>query len=125
MRPVRYLTYPEIRNHTIAPVALERIKAYFRHRGWSDDGYSLEGYFIRFNDKAGRHINWNRLFWFFAHGQWDNIDDLINAEVNEMKTLERFTDADLDRYILQFWGEEPFLRELPDGTVVDTRGGQR
>jgi len=122
---IRYLHYPEMRNHPFAEKTLNRLRQYFRHRGWSDGGYTVEGFFIRFNDKANRHINWNRLFWFFCMGNSEGIDDILAAEANEEKPVERFTDDDFDRYIYQFWGDAPFRWELSDGTVVDIRGGRQ
>lgn len=118
---IRYYTYPELQQlkseHRLNVESVMR--SYFQLRSWCKSCGSMVGMFILFNDKAGRHINWNTLFWLF--NTFANLSDALNAERELGKPLEQWTDDEIHERITRFFGREPFLRNLPDGSRVDTR----
>lgn len=117
---IRYYTYPELQNlKSERRLNVEGVmRSYMRFRNWCKSCGGMGSMFILFNDKAGRHINWNTLFWLFS--TFSNLSDALNAEREMGKPLEQWTDEEIHERITRFFGREPFLRNLPDGSVVDT-----
>lgn len=117
---IRYYTYPELLNlkseHRLNVEGVMR--SYMQFRNWCKSCGSMGSMFILFNDEAGRHINWNTLFWLFS--TFSNLSDALNAEREMGKPLEQWTDEEIHERITRFFGRKPFLRNLPDGSVVDT-----
>lgn len=117
---IRYYTYPELQNlKSERRLNVEGVmRSYMQFRNWCKSCGGMSSMFILFNDKAGRHINWNTLFWLFS--TFSNLSDALNAEREMGKPLEQWTDEEIHERITRFFGREPFLRNLPDGSLVDT-----